>query len=421
MGDFHQNGLVTTLHNFRKRSVEDIEKKMVELSELRPMSLIIPCLYSELDGPALPKILDELEKVPYLREIIIGLDRANEEEFHRAVEYFSRLPQHHRILWNDGPRLRAIDKVLVEKKIAPKELGKGRNAWFCFGYFIASGKSEAVALHDADILTYSRNLLARLLYPVVDPNFNYKFCKGYYYRADDFKLNGRVSRLLVTPLLRTLKKFFGGDSFLDYLDSFRYPLAGEFSMRADVPKTIRMPSDWGLEIGILSEVHRNNSINRICQVDIADRYDHKHQPISETNPQAGLSRMSIEIAKAIFVKLAQNGSVFSPGTFRSIKATYFRVALDYVEQYHSDAVLNGLTLDRHGEEEIVDLFAQNVYKAGEQFLEKPMQTAYIPSWKRVLSAVPEINEQLIDSVEADYRDAKLAIQKKSAKETDVKV
>jgi glucosyl-3-phosphoglycerate synthase len=406
MGDFHQNGLVTTLHNLRNRSVEDIEAKLLEFSKVRPMSLILPCLYSELHGLALPKILDELEKVPYLSEIIIGLDRANEDEFAKAKEYFSRLPQHHRILWNDGPRLKALDKLLVDKRIAPKEMGKGRNAWFCFGYFLASGMSEAVALHDCDIITYSRHMLARLLYPVVDPNFNYKFCKGYYYRADDVKLNGRVARLLVTPLLRTLKKFFGNDPFLDYLDSFRYPLAGEFSMRADVTKTMRIPSDWGLEVGILSEVHRNNSINRICQVDIADRYDHKHQPISQTNPEAGLSRMSFEISKAIFGKMASTGTVFSQGTFRSIKATYFRIALDFVEQYHSDAVINGLTLDRHLEEEIVDLFAQNVYRAGEQFLEKPMQTAFIPSWKRVASAIPDFPQLLHDAVEQDHYEIK---------------
>ena len=94
--------------------------------------------------------------------------------------------------------MRALDDLLVQENIAPSEMGKGRNAWYCFGYFNASARSEAVALHDCDIVTYSRHMLARLFYPVVDPTFNYKFCKGYYYRADDKKLNGRVVRLLVT-------------------------------------------------------------------------------------------------------------------------------------------------------------------------------------------------------------------------------
>ncbi|MBN2635704.1 MAG: hypothetical protein JXR61_05495 [Prolixibacteraceae bacterium] len=401
MGDFYQNGTLTTLHNLRKRPYEELEEKLIHFSKNRPMSLILPCLYSELSGPALSNIINELVKVPYLEEIIIGLDKANKEEFKHAKEYFSKLPQHHRILWNDGPRMRAMDKLLIDENIAPKELGKGRNAWYCFGYFNASDRSEAVALHDCDIVTYSRHLLARLFYPVVDPTFNFKFCKGYYYRADDKKLNGRVARLLITPLLRTLKKFFPGDLFLDYLDSFRYPLAGEFSMRADVTKTIRIPSDWSLEIGILTEIMRNNAIGRICQVDIADRYDHKHQQLSEDDPSTGLSKMSIEISRAIFAKLATNGSVFSKGLVRSIKATYYRVALDFLDQYHADAVLNGMKLDRHLEEQTIDLFAANVYHAGLMFLDNPMQIPTIPSWKRVISAVPDFYSRLLEAVEVD--------------------
>lgn len=401
MGDFYQNGVVTTLHNLRKRPYEELEKKLLHFSKRRPMSLILPSLYSELDGPALSNIIDELVKVPYLEEIIIGLDKANEEEFKHAKKYFSRLPQHHRILWNDGPRLRALDKLLIDEGIAPREMGKGRNAWYCFGYFNASGRSEAVALHDCDIVTYSRHLLARLFYPVVDPTFNYKFCKGYYYRADDRKLNGRVVRLLVTPLIRTLKKFFPTDAFLEYLDSFRYPLAGEFSMRADVTKTIRIPSDWSLEVGILNEIMRTNAIGRICQVDIADRYDHKHQTLSEDDPSAGLSKMSIEISRAVFAKLAANGAVFSKGLIRSIKATFNRVSLDFLDQYYADAVINGLTLDRHLEEQAIDLFSANVYHAGLMFLDNPMQVPTIPSWKRVISAIPDFYEKLREAVEMD--------------------
>lgn len=401
MGDFYQNGVVTTLHNLRKRPYADLEIEMIQFSRKRPMSLILPCLYSELSRPALENIIQELIKVPYLEQIIIGLDKATKPEFEHAKEYFRRLPQHHRILWNDGPRMKALDRLLIDESIAPREMGKGRNAWYCFGYFNASARSEAVALHDCDIVTYSRHMLARLFYPVVDPTFNYKFCKGYYYRGDETKLNGRVARLLVTPLLRTLKQFFGSDYFLEYLDSFRYPLAGEFSMRADVTKTIRIPSDWSLEIGILTEVMRTNAIGRICQVDIADRYDHKHQELSEDDPNAGLSKMSTEISRAIFSKLATNGVVFSRGLVRSIKASYSRMALDFLDQYYSDAVINGLTLDRHLEEKTVDLFAANVYRAGEMFLDNPMQVPTIPSWKRVISAIPDFYNKILEAVEVD--------------------
>jgi glucosyl-3-phosphoglycerate synthase len=286
-------------------------------------------------------------------------------------------------------------------KIAPDQMGKGRNAWYCFGYMIASGKSEAIALHDADILTYERGMLARLLYPVAHPNFNYRFCKGFYYRSNNEKLQGRVVRLLITPLLRTLKKFFGAMEYLEFLDSFRYPLAGEFSMRADVLKTIRIPSDWGLEVGILSEVHRNNSTNRICQVEIADRYDHKHQPISPDNPDKGLSKMVYDIAMAIFIKLTQNGVIFSQGTFRSIRSTYYRIGLDFAEQYYSLARFNGLQYDRNSEEETVGLFSHIIYKAGEDLLNNADHTAFIPNWKRINNALRDFHDEFHQAVEED--------------------
>ena len=217
MSDFFQNGTISTLHNLADRSVEELEKDLMQFrSQGSPMSLILPALYSELEGPALGHIVNELTKVPYLDEIIIGLDRADERQFLHAKEYFSRLPQHFRIIWNDGPRMGQIQSALADQDLAPQQAGKGRNVWYCLGYFLASGRAQTVALHDCDILTYSRDLPAKLFYPVANPTFGYKFCKGYYYRASKEKLNGRVSRLLVTPLIRTLGGIMDHD-FLDYL------------------------------------------------------------------------------------------------------------------------------------------------------------------------------------------------------------
>jgi glucosyl-3-phosphoglycerate synthase len=402
MADFHQNGVVTTLHNLSRRPVEELERELNSFKSDRPMSLVLPCLYSELQGPAMENIVDELCKVPYLDEIVIGLDRATEEQYLHAREYFSRLPQHHRILWNEGPRLLEVDATLKELGLAPTELGKGRNVWYCLGYVLASGKAESVALHDCDIVTYSRELLGRLIYPVAHPTFSYAFCKGYYARVATNSMGGRVSRLFVTPILRTLMKVCGHSEFLRFLDSFRYPLAGEFSMRSYVINDLLIPSDWGLEVGVLSEMNRNYATNRLCQVDIADVYDHKHQSLSAEDASTGLSKMSADIAKALFRKLATKGEVFSAEKFRTIKATYYRVALDFIETYQNDSLINGLDYDRHREEEAVELFAQNIMRAGEQFLENPMEKPFIPGWNRVRSAIPDILDQLKNAVEADH-------------------
>ena len=43
---------------------------------------------------------------------------------------------------------------------------------------LARGKAESIALHDCDILTYEKSLLAKLFYPVANPVFNFQFCKG---------------------------------------------------------------------------------------------------------------------------------------------------------------------------------------------------------------------------------------------------
>jgi glucosyl-3-phosphoglycerate synthase len=401
MADFYQNGTVTTLHNLAQRKPENMAAELLAFSKKRSLGLILPSLFSELEGKALPDIIHKIKQVKYLSEIVIGLDRADLAQYRHALSFFSQLPQHHRVLWNDGPRLQAIDAKLQALGLAPKELGKGRNVWYCMGYILSSGKAESIALHDCDILTYETELLDRLLYPVANPLFNYEFAKGFYARVADGKINGRVSRLLVTPLIKALKKTVGHCDYLEYMDSFLYPLAGEFSFRRDVLNDIRIPSDWGLEIGVLSEMYRNYSPNRLCQVDIAATYDHKHQDLSLDNTAGGLSKMSIDISKAFIRKLATQGETFSAEKFRTLKATYYRIALDYVETYRNDAMMNGLELDIHNEEKAVEMFAQNILTAGNTFLANPMETPFIPSWNRVVSAIPDILSQLKTAVELD--------------------
>lgn len=404
MADFHQNGIITTLHNLKQRSLESMEAELKSFSSVRPMTLVLPSLFSELEGEALPNIVSHLSKVDYLHNIVIGLDQADESQYRHALEFFKPLNQNFKLLWNDGPRLRDIDKKLANEGLAPQEPGKGRNVWYCLGYVLAEGKSEVVGLHDCDIVTYDRGLLARLLYPIANPSFNYEFCKGYYARVANGKIHGRVSRLLVTPLVRALKKTLGHNDYLEYIDSFRYPLAGEFSFRTDVVNDLRLPSDWGLEIGVLSELNRNYANNRLCQADISDSYDHKHQELSAEDAAKGLSRMSIDISKALFRKLATNGIVFNSETFRSIKATYFRIALDFIETYYNDAKMNGLALDIHSEEQAVEMFAKNILVAGQNFLQNPMEKPFMPSWNRVTSALPNVLGEIESAVNADMTD-----------------
>ncbi len=399
MGDFFQNGVITTFHNLSNRTVEDLESDLMDWSKTRPISLLIPALYSEFEGDAIPRIISELRKVTYLDEVIIGLDNADHAQFIKAKKAFQSLDSRCRIIWNDGPAMRELQKELADQNLGPVERGKGANVWYSMGYFLASGRGVVLGMHDADVVTYSRDMLAKLIYPVANPTFGYVFSKVFYFRTGPDGFNGRVSRLLVTPLIRALQQTLGQDDYLAYLDSFRYPLAGECAMNADVVLGLRIPFDWGLEIGVLSEVYRRYTSGRVCQVDLADAYDHKHQIVSEEDPDHGLHRMATDITKSIYRKLAIRGQVFSQGIFRTLKATYYRTALDFVDHYTHDAEMNGFPVDRYREEQLVEMFAQTITAAGEQYLTRPMELPLIPSWAVTADAQPNVFNKILEIVE----------------------
>ncbi len=404
MVDFHQNGNITTLHNLRTRSTEDLTEELMRFAQTRKMSLILPCLYSEIETEAMPRIVSELSSVTYLHRVVIGLDRATEDEYRHAREFFRDLGQNHTILWNDSPRMKALGERLDSMGLAPSEQGKGKNVWSCIGYLLGCHDSAVVAVHDCDILTYTNDLLARLIYPVAKPTFPFEVAKGYYSRIGSGKLNGRVTRLLVSPLLIALKRVIGDRDYLDYLRSFRYPLSGEFAMRTGILADLRIPSDWGLEIGVLSEAWRNLAPGAVCQVEIADDYDHKHQTLSPEDAASGLNRMSTDICKAIFRKLATDGTVFNKNTFRTLKATYYRSALDLLEAYYCDARMNGLTVDRHAEEAAIELFAESLMRAGTSYLDNPHETPFIPTWNRIHSADPDFTRDLLAAAAEDEKE-----------------
>jgi len=402
MSDFFQTGIITTLHQLGKSSLERIEEELLQFSRSRPVALVLPALYSEFEGPAMPGIVQELSKVKYLCEIVLVLDKASDNEFQRVKEFMAPIPGKVRIIHNDGKRILEIYDTFKRNGLDVGERGKGRSAWLAYGYVIANGTCDVIALHDCDIVNYSRSLLARLCYPVANPNLDYVFCKGYYSRVTN-KMHGRVTRLLVTPLVRSLQSLRGEHRFLRFIDSFRYPLAGEFAMSTDMARVNRIPWDWGLEVGSLAEVYRNYSPRRVCQVDIAETYEHKHQALSSEDPEKGLMKMTIDICKSIFRTLASEGVIFSDGFFKSLSVAYLRQAEDAIMKYEADAAINGLAFDRHEEAKAVEAFTRAIGLASKVFMENPMGTPLIPNWNRVTSAIPGILEMLKKAVDEDNK------------------
>ena len=400
MSDFYQTGVVTTLHRLGQRRIEEIEDELVRFARQAPMALVLPALYAEFETPAMAGILKELPKIPYLAQIVLSLGNADAAQFADARSRLQDVHKNVRVIWNDGARIQALFQRLKDNGLDAGAPGKGRACWMAYGYVLARGQAGLIGLHDCDIVNYNRELLARLFYPVANPNLDFEFCKGYYARYTN-KLHGRVTRLFVTPFVRTMEEIFGYLPFLGYLDSFRYPLAGEFAMDAELARVNRIPADWGLEVGVLAEVYRNCSLKRVCQVDLADNYEHKHQSLSADDAQKGLMRMTVDIAKTLFRMLAAEGAVISEGALRTIQTKYVRTAEDTITRYHADAMINGLEFDRHEEEVAVQAFAQAIRLAAEDYLKDPLGAALIPNWNRVAAALPDFFGQLELAVEED--------------------
>ena len=387
MADFHQTGVISTFHRLGPPNLRRLERELLAYSDERPIALVLPCLYTELHGPALKGIVETLEGVPYLRQVVVSLSgAASAEQYAEMRRLFARVPTlagtPPTIVWNQGPRVAALLARLREEGLEPGDDGKGRATWLAYGYVLATHAARVVAVHDCDILDYRAEMLARLIYPTANPNLSYEFAKGYYGRVTD-QLHGRVTRLFMTPLLRALKSVLGAQPLLEYLDSFRYPLAGECAMTTDLARVNRIPADWGLEVGVLAEVYRNCSVKRVCQVDIVDNYDHKHQDLSEDDATRGLHRMVRDIAASLIRNLASYGIEFDEGDKNMVSMPLFHVGGSSYAQFGiHDGVPSVMTRDADGATLAGAIMGRALYEAQ-------------PVFRRALHRCAEILDSLI--------------------------
>jgi glucosyl-3-phosphoglycerate synthase len=390
---------ITTLHEL---CVD--EKKLIKIvsdaAAERPVSIIMPMLYTEIKNNALKNIVKGLNKCEYLNEITIPLAAKDVKEFRQVKRFFKDLEIPKLIMWCNGPK---VEKLLNELKKDGLNLlkykGKGRDVWLAMG--IASIKSYAIALHDADVLDYNEMIPTKLLYPIIEPELDFKFNKGYYARVNLQRkiIYGRVFRLFLHPLLRSIVDLIGAEpDFVRFLRSFRYPISGEFALTSDLARDVDIPGDWGIEIGIMAEMYRNVTHKRICQTDLGF-YDHKHQRIG--GESKGLTKMTGDILKTLLRVLTEEDHIeISRESLISLRVLYQRHAQDCVRKYHADAHFNNLKYDRHLEETMVEKFSQQIMNSGLSYMRKPVGTR-IPDWLRTISARKKIREQLLDVVIAD--------------------
>ncbi len=399
MSDFQQRSPITTLHMLKSSLSKHIEEELANLSRQHPIGLILPSLITEMEGPALPRILKILSTLPYLSRIIVTLGPASEREFQLARSFFGLLPQKPVLIWNDGPRLSSLYQRLDQEGLSAGPDGKGRSFWMALGYLLAEASVEIIALHDCDIVTYDRNLVDRLVYPVVSQEMGYQFCKGFYARYSN-KLHGRVTRLFLFPLLNALIELVGPLPILIYLDAFRYPLAGEFCITADLAWSLHVPSDWGLEIGVLEEAYRLVSTDKICQSELCERYDHKHQILS-SSPDHGLKRMAADITQAFFRILKKEGISLSLSFTNNLKDIYERTARLYIRRYEHEALINGLSFNLQEEMDAIGAFVEAIDRGSRNMGAKDIEGPLIPDWHLVDTVLPTFLRDLKEAVYAD--------------------
>lgn len=345
MSDFHQHGLISTLQQLGAGNIARLERELCEAG--RAIALILPCHGRDLTGPALDGILEQLSGAAFLSEVIVSMNGLDADGHELAKHKFSRLPQRHRILWNDGPLLRPQyeqEGCFVS--------GKGFNVWAATQLLCKEANADLLVTQDCDVLSFRRETLVRLCYSGI--RLGYEFSKMYYSRVTD-RIYGRVGRLFLGPLLHALVRVSGHQPLLDFLLSFRYPLSGECAVRRELAAKLPFSMGWGLEIGMLCEVFRLVSPRKVCQVDGGSHYDHKHQPL--TGPGGGLEVMAKEIARTLFAQLAIEGIQVNAQFLEAVRALYRVEAAEALIRYRNLALINDLPFDGELEELKTQLFA----------------------------------------------------------------
>ena len=387
--DFDQRGFAK-IHDF-SMDFEVMRARLKVLANEYPSGVIIPIVETDLKNQVLKGIVDELNECNYLKNVLIALSAKNQESYAEAARVFGAFNVPHDIIWCNKPKVISVLEELKTKGLDVTSLsGKGKDVWIAMG--IASLQLHSFVVHDADILNYTRLLPTKMLYPVIEPKLDFFFSKGYYARInfEKRKMYGRISRLFVNPILQAMQEKLQSKSrFVGYLQNFSYPLSGEFAIYSDLAVRLRIPCDWGFEVGLLAELFRHTSYERICEVDLGF-YDHKHKEVIGN----GLVKTAEDSLVTLLRTLTEmDGVEVSEPFLQSLQVMYRKLAQDKIRQYHADAICNSLDYDRHQEECSVDSLSEAIIAAGKRYLVDPAKNQ-MPSWQRTKAAMPDIRERL---------------------------
>lgn len=320
----------------------------MDLTQDQPVALLLPALFAETQRPALPAILEQVSQVPYLSELVLSMNGMTEDQVPAALDLCREATGGKKVhlLWNDGPALQAAHHRLAEAGYDGTYTGKGANIWMGLTYLRAAARSRIVISHDTDILNYSSSILSKLTFPIAHPRLGYSFAKGYYSRVAD-RLYGRVTRLLIFPLIQSFQDVLGAKPLLQHLESFRYPLSGEFAGDLDTISRFTLPPAWGLEIAMLCESQRHLSPAQQCQVDLGFHFEHRHRQLSPAGLEPGLVAAAADVVRCLtFQILREAEDRAAESLLRLVLERYSRHrAQEWMQRYEHVALVNGLHFD----------------------------------------------------------------------------
>ncbi len=402
MADFYQHARLPTLHHLATPDATERDAELMEMTQDKPVALLLPALFAETQRPALPAILEQVASVSYIGQVVLTMNGMEESQVEAALNLCRESAPGKKVsvLWNDGPGLQAANQRLAEKGWDSSWTGKGANIWMGLAYLKAAGHQGIVISHDTDILNYSAAMLAKLCFPIAHPRLGYHFAKGYYSRVAD-RLYGRVTRLLIFPLIQAFQDVLGPQPLLEHLESFRYPLSGEFAGRLETLAGFSLPSAWGLEITMLCESHRHLTPALQCQVDLGFHFEHRHRQLVNPGLEQGLVAAAADVVRCLTYQILRDAVAHEvEPLLRLVLERYSKHrAHEWMQRYEHVALVNGLIFDEAEESLAIRAFtealAELVASVAKDGLHVPGMR---PSPAAALDLLPGLGEQIMDTL-----------------------
>lgn len=301
--------------------------------------MVIPCSVHHLKNYLILDLLNKLKLITYLTEIVVvinGIPSAATEQVLALKALDARIT----ILLESGQDTHLLSDYLAIKS---KPLsGKGFALWL--GYFYILQKYEKrvlIATLDADLKNFTPALLLKLLFPLV--HCAAEFNKGYYVRYSQNKLDGRLTRLLLFPLLQAMRRQTDLTGLLDFLIEFRYPLSGEMAISSDLLRNLNLRTAWSYDLSLLTQIYEYATISSIYQTEISNNHQHQHRD-SASDGDHGLQVVAVDIIDYL--------CGLYPFDFKQLATDYLSIASRFIDQYQLLAAFNGLNFSVEAEKEL---------------------------------------------------------------------